>query len=121
MSLRIRQAAFLDITFAMVLDRQEIHQRIRICRACLKHCTERAALDLSDSRTVCPLDLFPHPASPAPALLGDVLAAKIETHILRPAAAYAPGIVAAVRKCGGCQQARHALGTAKPSEQGPIV
>lgn len=43
--------------------------------------------------------------------LGDTLAQSIREHLLEPARRHAPGLVASVESCGGCTQAKHALGS----------
>jgi hypothetical protein len=54
--------------------------------------------------------------------LGDRLAAEIERRLLTPAEAYAPGVVRAARRCGGCTHAQHALGSTQPHpDTGPII
>ncbi len=52
---------------------------------------------------------------------GDVASSLIERHVLSQAEAHAPGIVAAVRRCGGCTQAKHALGSAEPHPDPGVV
>jgi hypothetical protein len=63
------------------------------------------------------------PAQPLP--LGDRVAHRIETRILAPVEQAAPAlapVVEAVRRCGGCTQARHALGSALPHpDSGTVI
>ncbi len=63
----------------------------------------------------------PRPAQP----LGDRVAHRIETRILAPIEQAAPSlapIVEAVRRCGGCTQARHTLGSALPHpDSGTVI
>jgi hypothetical protein len=41
--------------------------------------------------------------------------------VLTPAEAFAPGVVQAVRKCGGCGHTQHRLGTDRAGPDGPII
>jgi hypothetical protein len=88
------------------------------CGACKTPCAN-AANDAwrADPCASCPL---PYPAWPSwdctpgsPTIsapkLGDRIAVQIQSRILDKARPYAPGIVAAIERCGGCKADRRAL------------
>lgn len=63
-----------------------------------------------------------HVSGPRRRGLGDVVAGLIERHVLTPAESVAPAVVRAARRCGGCTQTKHALGTTEPHpDPGAVV
>jgi hypothetical protein len=107
-----------------------IHEiRRGTCQDCRKRRPECAALDLGDACAACPLGAWGAQGecgggaakAAAPAPLGDRVAAKIEEHVLGPARAYAPEVVSAVARCGGCHQSRQRLGSKEPHRDPGVV
>lgn len=101
------------------MNRHIAATRESFCRKCSTPCEARP--DVHDPCSVCPIDKWrtfrcqqQHP--------GDAIAAAIERSVLTPAEKHAPAVVAAVRKCGGCTQAKHALGSAgKHPDTGTVI
>ena len=95
--------------------------RADICGDCIDPCFPRP--DVSDPCAACPIGRWgQHDCGSAPApKLGDRLADEIERRVLTPAEAFAPGVVQAVRKCGGCGHTQHRLGTDRAGPDGPII
>lgn len=89
--------------------------RADICAACPTPCAPRP--DVLDPCAACPIHRWSmHDCgTPAPAALpGDILAARIERHV--------PTLAAAAAHCGGCTQARHALGsTSRHPDPGVVI
>lgn len=54
--------------------------------------------------------------------LGDAVAGLIEQHALSHVAVRAPSVARSLKKCGGCTQAKHALGSAeKHPDAGAVI
>ena len=98
------------------LPRGILHGREVLCIQCATPCArQHDATHYSDPASSCPLTPPAWHAMPASARPGDALTQKIEAAVLAPLARAIPaasGIVETVRRCGGCAQARHALGSA---------
>jgi hypothetical protein len=90
-----------------------------LCAACVTPCArQNDAAAHADPCHACPLErpaFGPHDCLAAP--LGDRIAAVIESRVLGPAERYAPRIVAAVRKCGGCAASKRALNREGDTEE----
>lgn len=101
------------------------------CAACKTPCALATdAIGRAAHCSACPLTppAWPQwdcrPSATAPVLLGDRVAAAIETHVLKPAERFAPKVVAVVRKCGGCKADQRGLNGGKLSGEGkgpPVV
>lgn len=97
-----------------------------ICADCPEPCAwQRDPVAHADACRACPIRRWSQwgacPESPEP-LPGDVAADLIERHVLGRAREHAPGIVAAVERCGGCGHAKHAMGSrAKHPDPGTVV
>jgi hypothetical protein len=95
--------------------------RADICGDCPTPCEPRP--DVGDPCAACHLRRWgQHDCGPAPILPGDRVSSEIERRILRPVESYAPGIVKALRRCGGCGHAKHAMGSNQPHpDAGTVV
>lgn len=101
------------------MNRHIVATRESLCRKCATPCETRP--DVRDPCSACPIDKW-RTFRCQERGLGDDVAAAIERRVLTPAEKHVPAVVAAVRKCGGCMQAKHALGSAqKHPDPGTVV
>lgn len=89
-----------------------------ICHDCPAPCPwQRSPAAHAAACAACPAGRWGTYGDCPPEQLGDRLAAQIEARVLTPLEqslrAAAP-LLAAVRRCGGCTQAKHAAGSATP-------